>query len=81
MHADLHSLLGLMAACLVTRVCAGSATSAPYKHVLVFSVDGMHSSDVEKYTAARPKSNMVKLLATGYEYTDAYTSAVCTESH
>jgi len=41
----------------------------------VFSVDGMHASDVEKYLAVRPTSNISILLATGYEYTNAYTSA------
>lgn len=46
-----------------------------YKHVAVFSIDGMHSSDVEKYLAIRPSSNMAMLLNTGYEFTDAYTSA------
>jgi len=47
----------------------------PYKHMAVFSVDGMHASDVEKYLVVRPKSNISLLLATGYEYTNAYTSA------
>lgn len=46
-----------------------------YKYVAVFSVDGFHSSDVTKYVALRPKSSIAGLLATGYEYTDAYTSA------
>ena len=44
--------------------------------VLSFSVDGMHSSDVEKYVALRPESTIAALLSTGYEYTNAHTSAV-----
>lgn len=48
-----------------------------YKYVFQASVDGMHSSDVEKYLAIRPKSAMASLLATGYEYTGAYTTGVC----
>lgn len=40
-----------------------------YKHVAVFSVDGLHSSDVEKYLNLRPNSTMARLLATGFEYT------------
>lgn len=40
-----------------------------YKHVAVFSVDGLHSSDVEKYVNLRPKSSIASLLATGFEYT------------
>lgn len=46
-----------------------------YKYVAVFSVDGFHSSDVTKYVAERPGSTIAQLLQTGYEYTDAYTSA------
>ncbi|KAK4690443.1 hypothetical protein P7C71_g6351, partial [Lecanoromycetidae sp. Uapishka_2] len=46
-----------------------------YQHVAVFSVDGLHSSDVGKYVALRPKSTIAQLLQTGYEYTNAFTSA------
>jgi hypothetical protein len=53
-----------------------SATAKKYKYVFQVSVDGMHSSDVEKYLGIRPKSAMASLLATGYEYSDAYTSGV-----
>ena len=53
-----------------------SAAAKKYKYVLAFSADGMHSSDVEKYVALRPKSTIASLLATGYEYSDAYTTAV-----
>ena len=52
------------------------ASPKVYKYVLSFSVDGLHSSDVDKYAALRPHSTIASLLATGYEYTDAYTSAV-----
>ncbi|OQO14036.1 hypothetical protein B0A48_00912 [Cryoendolithus antarcticus] len=46
-----------------------------YKHVVAISVDGMHGSDVTKWVALSPNSNISKLLQTGYEYTDAWTSA------
>ena len=46
-----------------------------YKHVIMISVDGMHSSDVEKWLALKPSSNIAQLLQTGYEYTNALTSA------
>ena len=46
----------------------------PFKFVFVASVDGLHSSDVEKYLSVRPKSNIAQLLEHGYEYTDAYTT-------
>lgn len=48
---------------------------APFKYVAVISIDGMHASDVDKYLAARPASNISMLLQTAYEYTNAYTSA------
>jgi hypothetical protein len=47
-----------------------------YKHVAVFSVDGFHGSDVGKYVALRPKSTIAELLETGFEYENAFTSAV-----
>jgi hypothetical protein len=47
-----------------------------YKHVVVFSIDGLHGSDVGKYIALRPKSTIAKLLETGFEYKDAFTSRV-----
>ncbi|KAF8858205.1 type I phosphodiesterase/nucleotide pyrophosphatase [Acephala macrosclerotiorum] len=46
-----------------------------YKHVAAFSIDGLHSSDVEKYVAKRTGSTIATLLKTAYEYTDCYTSA------
>lgn len=46
-----------------------------YSHVAVFSIDGFHSSDIEKYVTLRKDSTIAKLLRTGYEYTNAYTSA------
>ena len=48
---------------------------ASYKHVALFSIDGFHGSDVPKYIAKRPNGTIAKLVATGYEYTDAFTSA------
>ena len=47
----------------------------PFKHVVQFSVDGMHGSDVGKWVALRPNSNFSRLLQHGYEYADAFTSA------
>ncbi len=55
-----------------TVILAGSDN---YKHVAVFSIDGFHSSDVGKYVTLRPNSTLAQLLETGYEYTNAYTSA------
>lgn len=54
---------------------SNSRNHGTYKHVAVFSIDGMHGSDIEKYIALRPQSTIAQLLETGYEYTDAFTSA------
>lgn len=54
---------------------AAPLRAGQYKHVAVFSVDGFHASDLDKYVALRPNSNISALLKTGYEYSSAYTSA------
>lgn len=46
-----------------------------YKHVAFFSIDGMHSSDIEKWVATKPQGAIAKLLETGYWYKGALTSA------
>ncbi|OCK80156.1 type I phosphodiesterase/nucleotide pyrophosphatase [Lepidopterella palustris CBS 459.81] len=43
------------------------------KYVAVFSVDGLHDSDLDRWLALGP-SNISELLETGYRYTDAYTT-------
>ena len=59
-----------------TAIGAGVlANDDGYKYVAIFSVDGFHSSDVGKYVAQRPKSTIAELLETGYEYSNAFTSA------
>lgn len=64
---------------------AGQCMSHPhpsfYKNVAMFSVDGLHPSDVEKYVALRPQSTIAKLLKTAYDYTSTavlflYSSAI-----
>ena len=54
---------------------AAPLRAGPFKHVAVFSIDGFHASDLDKYVALRPNSNISTLLKTGYEYAGAYTSA------
>ena len=61
---------------LLALAVAQSATAASYKYVVAFSVDGLHGSDIQKYLNVRPKSTFASLLETGYEYTNAFTSAV-----
>lgn len=59
----------------VNAAPAPGPVSNSYKYVFVVSPDGLHASDIPKYVAARPSSNISMLLQTGYEYTDACTSA------
>jgi hypothetical protein len=42
-------------------------------HVAMFSVDGLHASDIDKYLA-KGKSNISILLDTAYRYTNALTT-------
>jgi hypothetical protein len=50
---------------LITAGLVSAAAASPYKYVAVFSVDGLHGSDVPKYVALRPKSTIATLLKTG----------------
>ncbi|KAA8911411.1 type I phosphodiesterase/nucleotide pyrophosphatase [Sphaerosporella brunnea] len=73
MHASIRTLaLAVLSLGFAEQTLAEATT---YKHVAVFSIDGFHGSDVAKYIAVRPKSTIATLLETGYEYTDAFTSA------
>jgi Type I phosphodiesterase / nucleotide pyrophosphatase len=62
--------LAVATAAFIGQVCGNS-----YNYVVVFSIDGLHGSDVPKYVALRPQSTIAELLENGYEYTDAWTSA------
>lgn len=74
------SLLIILLAASVIIGFAGQCISHPhpsfYKHVAMFSVDGLHPSDVEKYVALRPQSAIAKLLKTGYDYTSIAVSLI-----
>lgn len=49
--------------------------ASPFKYVASISVDGLHQSDIDKYLAARPTSNISSLINSGYQFTDSYSSA------
>ena len=53
----------------------GDSTNAgkPTNHVLLISVDGLHSLDVANYIASHPKSAMAELAKHGITYSDANT--------
>jgi len=44
------------------------------KHVLVISIDGMHSQDLTKWIQANPNSTLAHLAASGGTYTNAFTT-------
>lgn len=68
------SLLILLPAGIVGFVgqCISHPNPSFYKHVAMFSVDGLHPSDVEKFVALRPQSTIAKLLKTAYDYTSIF---------
>jgi len=82
-HPPLHPSPIMLFPYVVLPLAILGAAAAPskrdddteYKYVALFSVDGLHASDVGKYVALRPESTIAQLLETGYEYTNAFTSA------
>ena len=44
-----------------------------FDHVAVFSVDGLHASDIDKWLATGA-SNISTMLKNGYRYNDAFTT-------
>ncbi|MGT2466292.1 alkaline phosphatase family protein [Mesorhizobium atlanticum] len=49
--------------------------AAPYKHVLLISVDGLHAIDLANYVAENPGSSFAALAHKGIFYPNALTSA------
>ena len=52
-----------------------SLAAAPYAHVLLISVDGLHAIDLANYAAAHPASTLAGLAKTGVQYANALTPA------
>jgi hypothetical protein len=53
---------------------ANASMAAPYKHVLLVSVDGLHAIDLANYVAANPASTLASLASTGVVYPNAVTT-------
>jgi len=69
--------MNLLQRFLVLCLLAGVATSLQaepqrIKHVLLISVDGLHSIDVSNYIAANPNSTLAALAGHGIRYDNAY---------
>ncbi len=54
---------------------AADDDDAKYKHVALFSIDGLHASDIPKWLSAKPHGTIAQLLETGHWYSGALTSA------
>jgi hypothetical protein len=52
-----------------------AAVGRDYQHVLLISVDGMHSVDLTNWIRNHPSSNFAKLAGHGIVYPNAYTTA------
>ena len=62
-----------LAACAAAVPAAMAA--APYSHVLLISIDGMHGIDLQNYVTAHPQSALAGLARNGVVYQNAYTTA------
>jgi hypothetical protein len=61
----------------MAAVAAASAASpAPIQHVLLISVDGLHSIDITNYIAANPTSAFANLAKHGIKYDNAYIPSI-----
>ena len=69
----LASVLLLAASALAMATSA--ATAAPYEHVLLISVDGMHALDFANYVSAHRDGALASLARTGIVYPNALTTA------
>ena len=53
---------------------ADASNPAPFQHVLLISIDGMHALDLNNYVASHPNSTLAKLSSTGDTFANASTS-------
>jgi hypothetical protein len=66
----MHRVLALCA--LAGVVTAAQAEHRKIEHVLLISVDGLHSIDMSNYIAANPNSTLATLAKHGVRYDNAY---------
>lgn len=69
-----------LAACMISGTVLGLSTAysfgaAPFAHVLLISVDGLHAIDLANYVASHPSSTLALLTKTGIQYPNALTPA------
>ncbi|HTI16574.1 MAG TPA: alkaline phosphatase family protein [Trinickia sp.] len=76
----LRAALGLMAgmagmAASAAPMSTSMPASAPVRHVLLVSVDGLHGSDLANFINAHPSGTLAALVKQGIEYSNAHTVA------
>ncbi|MDR3514252.1 MAG: alkaline phosphatase family protein [Azospirillaceae bacterium] len=67
------SALAGFALCLAAGGTA--ATAAPFKHVLLLSIDGFHALDLTNYVTAHPTGGLARLVSTAITYPNALSTA------
>lgn len=66
--------LSLSALAVAGTACAGVLPpGAPVQHVLLISVDGLHTGDLANFIQAHPDSTLATLSKQGVDYTNAHT--------
>jgi hypothetical protein len=65
---------GLALAGSLAPPSAEASSTAPARHVLLLSVDGMHASDLAYWVRTHPRSALARLVADGTDYTRAKTT-------
>src|SRR4051812_27809358 len=75
----MKAVSGMLAAGIISALALGpvanaSAAEASYKHVLLISIDGLHSLDLGNYVASHPDSTLASLVHTGVVYPNALTT-------
>ena len=76
----------LLSTAVVGIAASNSLAAAPYAHVLLISIDGMHAIDLANYVAAHPSSTLAALTNGAISTTAAgkrsprWVCAVCSAS-
>ncbi|KAK3937167.1 type I phosphodiesterase [Diplogelasinospora grovesii] len=75
MYLQSFALAGAALCGVATATASAAVQDKVFKHVAVFSIDGLHSSDIPKWVALKPQGTIAKLLEHGYWYQNALTSS------
>lgn len=75
MMTKLARRIAVLATTSLVAAAATMASAAPYKHVMMISIDGLHAIDLANYVAAHPASAMAGLAGHGLFYPNALSPA------